>query len=84
MRSTTDDGRNRRGVCSFEGVIPEDDHSRAERIRGLIDEIDRVRRESERVTRQVERDLKRPFWPERRRTPRMPGRDEYDDDTRSG
>lgn len=48
------------------------DDRRSDRIRALIEEVDRVRRESERVTSHVERTLKRPFWPERRRSSRMP------------
>lgn len=48
------------------------DRSRAEQIRALIEEADRVRGESERMSRQVDRTMKQPFWPERRRTPRMP------------
>ena len=49
-----------------------DDRSRSERIRALIDEVDRVRRESERVTNSIDRTMKLPFWPDRRRTPRDP------------
>ena len=39
----------------------------SERIRDLIDEIDRVRGESERVRGQADRAMKEPVWPERRR-----------------
>ena len=53
---------------------------RAERIRALIDEVDRVRHESEQVTSHLERSMKRPFWPERRRLPRVP-RSEHPDGT---
>ncbi len=45
---------------------------RPERIRALIAEIDRVRCESEQVTSHLERSMKSPFWPERRRSPRIP------------
>ena len=43
----------------------------SERIRDLIDQVDRVRDESERVRGQAEHTMKHPFWPERRRVPRM-------------
>jgi hypothetical protein len=46
--------------------------SRTDRIRALIEEVDRVRRESERMTSHAERSMKSPYWPERRRTVRMP------------
>ena len=45
---------------------------RSERIRALIEEVDRVRQESEQVTSHLERSMKSPFWPERRRSPRVP------------
>ena len=45
---------------------------RSERIRALIEEVDRVRRESERMTNHVERSMKRPFWPDRRKSMRIP------------
>jgi hypothetical protein len=45
---------------------------RAERIRALIEEVERVRRESERMTSHAERSMKHPFWPDRRRSHRMP------------
>jgi hypothetical protein len=48
------------------------DRSRVEQLRALLEEIDRVRRESERVTSHLDRTLKQPFWPDRRRTPRIP------------
>jgi hypothetical protein len=38
----------------------------------LIDEIDRVRGESERVRGHADRAMKQPFWPERRRESRIP------------
>lgn len=59
-----------------------DEQSREERIRALIEEVDRVRSESERIRSHVDPARKRPFWPERRRDPRIPtsserrGRDE--------
>ena len=53
---------------------------KSERIQALIDEVDRVRRESERLTSHAERSMKRPFWPERRRSLRMPS-DEPDHDS---
>jgi hypothetical protein len=49
---------------------------RSERIQALIDEVDRVRRESERLTSHAERSLKTPFWPERRRSHRLPPSDQ--------
>jgi hypothetical protein len=50
----------------------------SERIRDLIDEIDRVRSESERVRGHAERAMKEKdrFWPDRRREPRFPSSDE--------
>ena len=48
------------------------DRSRADQIRALIEEMDRVRDESQRVTDLVDRSMKRAFWPERRRVPRVP------------
>ena len=57
---------------------------RSDRIQALIDEVDRVRRESERLTSHAERSLKTPFWPDRRRSHRLPPPDqpEGDSDTR--
>jgi hypothetical protein len=48
----------------------------SEQIRDLIEQVDRVRGESERVRRQADRAMKNPFWPERRRTPRYPPSDD--------
>jgi hypothetical protein len=45
---------------------------RTDRIRALIEEVDRVRRESERMTSHAARSMKHPYWPERRRSLRMP------------
>jgi len=51
----------------------------SERIRDLIDEVDRVRRESERVRGHAEDAMKRePIWPERRHSSRIPPGDDYD------
>ena len=47
------------------------ERSWSEQIRDLIEEVDRVRRESERLRGQAE-SMKEPFWPERRRMPRFP------------
>ena len=45
----------------------------SERIRDLIEEVDRVRTESERVRRYADRAMKQEhFWPDRRREPRLP------------
>ena len=45
----------------------------SERIRDLIEEVDRVRNESERVRGHVERSMKEErIWPDRRRAPRIP------------
>ena len=59
------------------------EHSWSERIRDLIEQVekirnesDRVRGESERVRGQAERAMKDPFWPDRRREPRFPTSDE--------
>jgi hypothetical protein len=46
--------------------------SRPEQIRALIEEVDRICDESERVIRHVEWTMKHPFWPDRRRTARVP------------
>ena len=54
---------------------------RSERIQALIDEVDRIRRESERLTNHAERTMKRPFWPERRRSLRIPTSDQLDRDS---
>lgn len=49
----------------------------SERIRDLIEQVDRVRDESERVRGHAERSMKeQPIWPDRRRVPRVPPRDE--------
>jgi hypothetical protein len=49
----------------------------SERIRDLIEEVDRVRSESERVRGHAERAMKKEqFWPDRRREPRFPSSDE--------
>jgi len=53
---------------------------RSERIRALIQELDRVRRESERMTGHAERSMKSPFWPDRRRSPRLPTLDRHEGD----
>ena len=44
-----------------------------ERIRALIEEVDRVFRETESVAHEVNHSMKRdPFWPERRKAVRVP------------
>ena len=48
------------------------DRSRAEQIRALIEEVDRIRSESERVISHVDRSMKYPVWPDRRRSVRIP------------
>jgi hypothetical protein len=64
----------RRANCfDDERSMAGEDRSRSERIRALIEESDRVRHESEQVRSQVDRTMKRPFWPDRRRTVRVPG-----------
>jgi hypothetical protein len=52
--------------------MPGEDRSRSEQIRALIEEVDRVRDESERMNTEVDRSMKRPFWPDRRRSVRLP------------
>jgi hypothetical protein len=52
-----------------------EDRRSDDRIRAIIAEVDRVRHESERVTSHIERSMKRPFWPDRRRSPRLPPSD---------
>lgn len=53
------------------------DASRSDRIRDLIEEVDRVRRESEQVRSHVDKAMKQPFWPERRRHARVPGSESH-------
>jgi hypothetical protein len=48
------------------------DHRWSDRIRDLIEEMDRVRGESERMRGHADRAMKSSFWPERRRSPRFP------------
>ena len=48
------------------------DSAWSDQIRDLIEQVDRVRGESERVRKQADRAMKNPFWPERRRVPRYP------------
>jgi hypothetical protein len=57
------------------------DRSRSEQIRALIEEADRIRRESEKVRSHVDRSMKQPFWPDRRRTVRVPSPDRDSDDS---
>jgi hypothetical protein len=45
---------------------------RSEQIRALIEEVDRVRSESEGVINQADRARKSSFWPDRRRSLRIP------------
>ena len=58
------------------------DRLRTEQIRALIEEVDRIRSEAEQMTSHVDRSMKHPVWPERRRSVRVPsggrqgGRDE--------
>jgi hypothetical protein len=56
-----------------------EDRSKPEQIRALIEEVDRVRSESERVRSQVDLAMKRPFWPDRRRSVRVPSSDDPTD-----
>ena len=56
----------------------------SERIRDLIEEVDRVRRESEQTRGHAERAMKEPFWPERRREPRFPFTDKAPHDQHGG
>lgn len=49
-----------------------EDRSQSEQIRALLDEVDRVRRESERVTSSADRAMKRAFYPDRRRPQENP------------
>ena len=55
------------------------ERSRADQIRDLIEEMERVRSDSERITRHVDRSMKNPFWPDRRRSSRTPPRLEQPD-----
>ena len=49
----------------------------SERIRDLIDEVDRVRSESERVRGHAEDSMKKErIWPDRRQAPRLPFADD--------
>ena len=56
------------------------DPLRSEQIRALLEEADRVRREAERVTNQLDRSMKQPFWPDRRQSTRLPDEDSPGDD----
>ncbi len=49
------------------------ERSWSEHIRDLIDEFDRVRGESERLRGYAERAIQDQFWPDRRRSSRVPG-----------
>lgn len=65
--------RRRRALCYLRsGEMTGEDRSRSEQIRALIEEVDRVRSESERMTSHADRSMKNAFWPDRRRTVRMP------------
>ena len=56
----------------------------SERIRDLIEEVDRVRNESERVRGQAEDSMKKErIWPDRRQSPRLPFGDDYSHDRRA-
>lgn len=54
-----------------------------DRIRDLIDEVDRVRDESERMRGHADRAMKSTFWPERRRVPRFPTDDDSSNEHRN-
>ena len=50
----------------------------SERIRDLIEEVDRVRNESERVRGQADRSMKKErIWPDRRHAPRIPPAEDH-------
>jgi hypothetical protein len=51
----------------------------SERIRDLIEQVDRARNESERVRGHAERAMKQRIWPDRRRVPRFPSDEESPD-----
>lgn len=57
----------------------------SERIRHLIEEVDRVRNESERVRGQAESSMKKErIWPDRRHGPRvLPAEDSHSHDRRA-
>jgi hypothetical protein len=57
----------------------------SERIRNLIEEVDRVRGESERVRSQAEDSMKKErIWPDRRQAPRvLPGEHPHEHDRRA-
>ncbi len=57
------------------------DRSRTEQIRALIEEMDRVRSEAEQVRNQADRAMKHSFWPDRRRSSRIPDPDARSDDS---
>jgi hypothetical protein len=62
--------------ANFVSVMASRERSWSEQIRDLIEEVDRVRGESERMRGQADRAMKSSFWPERRRAPRFPPRDD--------
>ena len=57
--------------ANFVSVMASRERPWSEQIRDLIEEVDRVRGESERVRSHADRAMKEPFWPERRRMPRI-------------
>lgn len=61
------------------------ERSWSERIRDLLEEVDRVRNESERVRGQAENSMKKErIWPDRRHAPRVqPGEDSHCHDRRA-
>ena len=71
-------------LANFLVVMSGSDRSRAEQIRALIEEVDRIRTESEQVRNQADRSMKYPFWPERRRSPRIPNPGGSSDDNTNG
>ena len=55
------------------------ERSRTEQIRALIEEMDRVRHQAEQVRNEADRAMKHSFWPDRRRSSRMPDAGASDD-----
>jgi hypothetical protein len=51
----------------------------ADRIRDLIEESDRVRREGERIRGHADSAMRHPFWPERRQSSRVAEKEQAPD-----
>jgi hypothetical protein len=65
--------------------MPGPDRPRPDQIRALIEEVDRLCRETETVTNQIDQSLKRDaFWPDRRKKSRHASTESDRDTHREG